>query len=209
MTGFISAPKHCYSPGFDLEQHLYEPDDVQSQDFQKILDGYRKWNRPFALLVTQREGRYLSLGRPSLYLRMDYEGGKLVWSSARSDLYSYGGQVWDDDLIVVHVHLQNTCFWVGSKTRNVLLPSFLEELQVLLKLESKFPWAAVILAGGSNDTYWFSSPSSPRGSGTDGQVLVTDTVERFTDQVRLTSHALYKAFREYSPECELILVGTG
>lgn len=161
------------------------------------------------LVLTQREGRYLSVGSPDLYLRMDYEGGKLTWGSARSDPFNYGGHVWDDEMAVVHVHLQNTCFWVGSIRRNVLLPTFLEELHGLLKLKDKFPWAGVTLAGGSNDIYWFCSSSSPRGSGPDGTVTIRDTVSRFTDLVREKSGELYTGFRKYSPECELIVVGTG
>lgn len=205
----ISAPRDCYLPTFDVKQHDYEPEDVESRDFVKLLNKYRETGRPVILILTQREGRYLSVGYPDLYLRMDYEGGKLTWGSARSDRFTIGGQVWDQDVVTVHVHLQNTCFWVGSTKRNVLLPTFLEELHSLLKLKDKFPWAGVALAGGSNDIYWFCSPSSPRGSGPNGSVLIKDTVVRFTDLIRERSGDLYKGFREYSPDCELIVVGTG
>lgn len=203
-----AAPRACYSTNFDLEYHDYVPEDVKARDYTKILGDYLRWNRPIVVLVTQREGRYASYGRRHLYLRMDYEGSKLAWSNARTDRYARCGHVFDDDLLVIHVHMQNTNFFVGAE-RNLLGLTFLSDLQKLLGLKSPLPCAAVILAGGSNDAHWFCSPSSPRGSDTDGRVKVTDTVTRFTDLVHARTKLLHAKFREYFKNLDLIVVGAG
>jgi hypothetical protein len=201
-----AALKASYHPNFDVEHHSYNPEEIQGSDFKKIITDLFATGKPLLLLVTQKEGQFLSLATdPSCYLRVDMSNGRLAWSTNSSDPFAHGGQIWGNDFVCVHMHMQCTHFYLGPEPR--LLPlDFLQQVENLLGT-GHIPWDGVVLAGGWNDLKFFSNNAGKRLLGE--ETHCTDTLSKFNSIFGRKMDAFGKMFRRYQPNVELIVVGTG
>lgn len=187
---------------------MHEYQDPRAESFKPKIAALLALKHPLLLLLTQREGRFLSLATdPRLYLRLEMVQGKLQWSTNTSDPFADGGHIWAYDFAVVHVHLDATCFFVGEA--KLIGPDFLVQLQTLLGLENAIPWDAVGFAGGYNDLRWIAYSSSKRGTGPGGLAAAVDTIERLPLMASDRLQVLLAGFRKYRSSIELIVVGTG
>lgn len=202
----LSVPRSFYDSKFGLQMHEYQ--DPRAESFKPKIAALLALKHPLLLLLTQREGRFLSLATdPRLYLRVEVVQGKLQWSTNTSVPFADGGHIWAYDFAVVHVHLDATCFFVGEV--KLIGPDFLVQLQALLGLENPIPWDAVGFAGIYNDLRWFSFSSSKRGTGPGGLAAAVDTIERLPLMVSDRLQVLHAGFRKYRPSIEIIVVGSG
>lgn len=209
-----AVPIHLYKPKFDLECFSYSADARRQIQYTEIFKKLKALKKPLVFIITQREGSHLSLAREHpLYLRMDIIGGKLQLMST-VDAYASGGQVWDDDVLAVHISMPNTFFFAGTVNAGVnerLPSSFIEDFQKEVGVKD-LPVKAVVLAGVWKDLQWFCNPNSPRGSHSNGRVRHNDKVSRLRDLAGSQFENLVRGFRATSKECEeveLIVVGGG
>jgi hypothetical protein len=210
-AGFVTGvPRAMYRSNFEVEHHDYSTEMAQSANFKKGIAKLIATGRPLLILVTNREGSLINFGRyHSLYLRMDISKGKLQWTLNDVDPYCVASHVWDDDFMVLHIHMASTCFFMGEHSVDPVLPlDFLEQLQKLLGVE-KMPVSAVVLAGGSQDVKYFCQRAYLCGSREDGSIAFDDTMERLRILADSRLKALGDSLKLHSSGCELIFVGTG
>lgn len=201
-----AAPRASYHANFDVQHHSYDPEAIQSTNFTQVITDLFVSGKPLILLLTQKEGQFLSLATdPSLYLRTDMTNGKLAWSTNSSDQFAHAGHVWGHGFNCVHMPMQCTHFYVGPEPR--LLPlDFLQQVEKLLG-SGHIPWDAIVLAGGWNDLRFFCNNAGKRMLGQETRAI--DTLSKFNSIFGQKMDAFGKMFRRYQANLELIVVGTG